>query len=112
MERDWTTLGREPLIRCSGVDQTGDSNGLGRAGAEKGLPNGGHVSLKDWMGGTAEDAKEGGNYGAAPQEIAAKFHEAARGAKFGAGLGLDHGFGRLPGRIRGHDAAYGPVHAR
>ncbi len=30
----------------------------------------------------------------------------------GAGLGLDHGFGRLPGGIRGHDVAFGPLHAR
>ncbi len=81
-------------------------------GSRNGLPDGGFTSLKEWVRGTAEDAKEGGNYGAAPHEIAARVHEATRGATVGAGLGLDHGFGRLPGGIRGHDVAFGPLHAR
>jgi hypothetical protein len=60
-------------------------------------PDGGIASLKDRVRGAAEDAKEGGSYGVAPQEIAARVHEATRGALDSAGDGLDLALGRLPG---------------
>jgi hypothetical protein len=51
-------------------------------------PDGGIASLKERVRGAAEDAKEGGSYGVAPHEFAARVHEATRGAFDSAGDGL------------------------
>src|ERR1035441_1820403 len=75
-------------------------------------PDGGLVPSRDRVRGTAGDAKEGGSDGFAPDEIAARVHEAARGALVGVGDGLDLALGRLPGGIRRDDLALGPIHAR
>jgi hypothetical protein len=85
---------------------------LGRAGPGIDSPTAVLASLMEWVRGTAADAKEGGSYGVARDEFAARVHEATRGALDSAGDGLDLALGRLPGGIRGHDLADRQVHAR
>jgi len=88
------------------------AGGLGRAGAGLDSPTAVLRPSMGWVKGTAEDAKEGGNNVVAPHENTARVHEATRGALVGAGIGRDPALGRLPGGIRGHDVAFGQVHAR
>src|SRR4051812_26319422 len=96
------------------MDWPGRPDGLtqpvGRDGNRN--PQGGYSSLKEWVRGTAEDAKEGGSNGVAPHENAARCHESPGGSLVGAGGGRYLALGRLPGGIRGHDVAVGQVHAR
>ena len=95
--------GANPVIR---------TRPAGSGGRDQEWTPDGEVPSRARARGTAGDAKEGGSDGFAPDEIAARVHEAASGALVGIGGGLDHAFGRLPGGIRRDDVAIGPIHAR